>query len=256
MKALASISLALCFFLSLSQSALAQDRLILNDGSTLEVKIIEQNDDIVRFYLLEDDAKRHISLEKKYIDRIERKAKNLRIVNLSLYSEPHKLKNVSYEIKDSSILVSNSVTGNFEVFYNNIKSVDVRRKNGGKRAAIGAAIGAATGLLLGYGIGSAVGDDPPCPPPFFSPTQSILVALQQLYAAAFDPCTSRTAEEKAEAGAAFGMIYGALIGAAVGWGRVKIPIKGSFEKFDRNKSKLERYSIKVLSNSHPEEPIQ
>jgi len=55
MKALAVLSLAL-FFLSLSQSALAQDRLILNDGNTFEVTIIEENDVVVRFYMLGDPS--------------------------------------------------------------------------------------------------------------------------------------------------------------------------------------------------------
>jgi len=55
-------------------------------------------------------------------------------------------------------------------------------------------------------------DDPPCPPPFY-PAPNIFAALQQLYAAAFDPCTERAAEEKATVAAFGGMFIGAIIGA-------------------------------------------
>jgi len=162
-KALAPLSLALCLLLALSQSALAQDRLIMHDGSTFEVNIVEENDVVVRFYLLEDDAKTVTSTEKKYIDRIERAISKRAISKryatwISIYNRPSELFGVLYEVKDSSIVVSSK-----EVFSNNIKTIKIRReKNKGR----GTLIGAATGFVVGVVIGLALGDDPPCPPPF------------------------------------------------------------------------------------------
>jgi len=52
------------------------------------------------------------------------------------------------------------------------------------------------------------------------------------------------------------MFIGAIIGATAGSTKAKIVINGDYEYYDSNRNKLEGYSIKVLSSSHPKEPIQ
>jgi len=236
MKALASISLALCFYLFSTQFSIGQDKIILNNNDTLEVEILEENYSRVKFYLLEDDAKNVISLERKYIDRIEKEIKKkFKIYQtwISLYSRSKKLKGVLYEIQDSSVLISYSLikkaylSGNFSVskiHYNDIKFIQIRRKG---RVAIGAGIGGAIGIAIGIPVGYAQGDD-------------ILYTARQ------------------NAGwYAYGLgIIGAGTGALVGSIKAKIHINGSFENYDSNRNRLERNAINVLSNSHPEEPIQ
>jgi len=58
------------------------------------------------------------------------------------------------------------------------------------------------------------------------------------------PCEPLTAWEKA---GSIGLVFGAtgaLLGRLMGSIKVRIPINGSFENFDNNRNKLERYSTK------------
>jgi hypothetical protein len=151
---------------------------------------------------------------------------------ISLNEKSHELKGVLYETKDSAIMVSNSfqredyAAGKFEVSkinYNDIDFVKIRAKNSVlNRALIGAVAGLAVGVLAGF----IEGDDPP---------------RSGLDMRPFSP--HMTAERKATAyGIAFAFC-GAGIGVLVGQINLKIPIKGDFEKFNRNKSKLKRHSF-------------
>lgn len=150
---------------------------------------------------------------------------------VSLNSEPFKIKGVLYEIKDSSILVSSSVViqdysiDRFEVanlHINNIETIKTRRKNNiGK----GVLIGAVSGFVLGGLIGLISGDDPPC-------TSGSLI------------CFRFTAEEKALGTGVPLAVGGAGIGSLIGSIKVKIPINGSINSYNRNKNKLREYSIK------------
>jgi hypothetical protein len=136
-----------------------------------------------------------------------------------------KREGVLYEIKDSSISVSNSLrredyyNRNFrlsEIKYADIDVVKTRMKNS---ILVGALAGGLTGFLAGTVIGIISGDDPP----------GIL---------------SFTAGEKA-------MVYGSMLAAGcAGIGaleasiKIKIPINGSLEKFKSNRNRLKRYSIR------------
>jgi len=147
---------------------------------------------------------------------------------ISLYGEPSKLKGILYEVKGPSIVVVNSIYKE-EVFYSNIKTIKIRREN---NVGKGAKIGAATGFAVGVAIGFAEGD-----------TNDIILGPTPAEGNAFFAGVILAA-------------YGAGIGALLGLPKRRIPINGSFVNFDNNRNKLERYSIKVLSRSHAEEPIQ
>ncbi len=145
---------------------------------------------------------------------------------VSLNSEPFKIKGVLYEIKDSSILVSSSVviqdysTDKFEIVklhINNIETIKTRRKNNIGRGVL---IGAITGFAVGCFIGLIDGDDPP------------------------NTFLGMTAEEKALFAGVPLAVGGAGIGALIGSIKVKIPINGSINSYNRNKNKLGEYPIK------------
>lgn len=138
-----------------------------------------------------------------------------------------KINGILYEVKDSSILVSNSImkqdyiNGNFDlsqINYNRIDIVKIRAKNSvGK----GTLIGALTGFAVGGMLGILSGDDDP----------------EEVYFAS-------TAEQKAVGNAVVMSILGVGIGAIVGSIKVKIPIKGNMEDFNRSKNKLKKYTIR------------
>ena len=150
---------------------------------------------------------------------------------VSLNSEPFKIKGVLYEVKDSSILVSRSVviqdysTDRFEIAklnINNIETIKTRRKNSiGK----GVLIGAVSGLVVGVLIGLIDGDDPPC-------TSGSWICLRY------------TAGQKALMAGVPLAVSGAGIGALIGSIKVKIPINGNINNYNRNKNKLRKYTIK------------
>ena len=87
---------------------------------------------------------------------------------ITVNSELLKPKGVLYEIKDSSILVSNSVLiqdyyserfDTFKLHFNDIETVKIRKKNS---IGNGILIGAFTGIAIGGLIGLMSEDDPPC----------------------------------------------------------------------------------------------
>lgn len=145
---------------------------------------------------------------------------------ISLNNSSDKIKGVLYEVQDSSITVSNSVfredyvTNNLKlskISYNKIDNLKVRAKN---NVGKGALIGSITGMLTGVIIGLIAGDDPE------------------------DYILSTSAEEKAViAGVTLG-IGGAAVGAMCGLIRIKIPINGNLGNYNRNKSKLKKYSFR------------
>ena len=150
---------------------------------------------------------------------------------VSLNSEPFKIKGVLYEIKDSSILVSSSVviqdysTDKFEIVklhINNIETIKTRRNNNIGRGVL---IGAITGFAVGSLIGLISGDDPPCPSGSWI-------------------CFRYSAGEKALMAGVPLAVGGAGIGALIGSIKVKIPINGSINSYNRNKNKLGEYPIK------------
>lgn len=147
---------------------------------------------------------------------------------ISLNQQPYKVNGTLYDVRDSSILVSSSLsikdynTNNFEVTdisVFEIKNINVRKKNKvGKSALIGAAVGITVGAIAGY----SMGDDESSGP-------------WDLY--------NYSAEQNALGGAVAGGIIGAGLGAAIGLIKVKIPINGSMDNYHDNKAKLREYSL-------------
>ncbi len=146
---------------------------------------------------------------------------------ITLNSEPFKTNGALYEIKDSSILVSNSLVirdysaGSFEtanLHINDIETIKVRRKN---RIGRGVLFGALGGFALGGIIGLASGDDP-------------------------DDCVffCASAGEKALIAGIPLSITGAGLGALIGSFKIKIPINGNISNFNKNKQKLRKYAFR------------
>lgn len=140
---------------------------------------------------------------------------------ISLDNKPNTLKGVLYEINDSSIFVSNSKlkkdysTGNFkvsEIYYNRIDVMKTRRKYSIEKGTL---IGEVAGLAILIAATSGEG---------FSPRELAFIGLP--FAA-----------------------IGAGIGALAGSIKVIIPINNSFENFNKNKNKLQKYSY-VQEYSH------
>ena len=139
---------------------------------------------------------------------------------------------VLFETKDSSIIVtdsyykSNYSAGRFrisEINYNDINVIKIQAKNSVLK---GIFLGAVTGFVVGAIIGAASGDDNP-----------------NTYVPHGYLDTPKTAGNKALSGGVVSMFLGGGIGAVVGTFKLIIPINGNFDKFRRNKSRLERHSF-------------
>ena len=144
----------------------------------------------------------------------------LSVAEVSINFGNRKIYGSIYEIKDSSIVVSNShrqrdyLRKSFQTKVINCSQIDVisvRHKN------LGALYGALGGLLAGAIIGYAQGDDTP-------------------------GIMSFTATDKAILGGFLGVLPGTLIGGLIGSIKIKIPINGNFENFNKKKELLKKYS--------------
>jgi len=162
-------------------------------------------------------------------DSIQTKDNNQKIkifrIWVSLKSDPYKIKGVLYEVKDSSVFVSNSLViqdysvDKYEVtklHIADIETIKIRRKN---RIGNGVLIGSLTGFVVGGIVGLVDGDDPP----------GTLLRLD--------------AEDKAIMMGVPLAVIGAGIGALFGSSKITIPINGSMDNYNRNKEKLRTYSI-------------
>ena len=156
---------------------------------------------------------------------------------VSLNEEPFKIKGVLYELKDSSILVSNSViikdysTNKFETInlhMNSIETIKTRRKN---RIGKGIWIGALSGFVIGGTIGLISGDNDSSTGSSNYPTNYPTVDLSF--------SSGQTALILALPSAAVGAGIGALVGSI----KVKIPIYGNISNYNNQKNKLRKYSI-------------
>ena len=135
----------------------------------------------------------------------------------SIDNKESMLRGVLYEIKDSSVLISNSLLrqdylkGNFKVSYIDFKNIDhlhVRSKNS---LAIGTFIGFVLGVVGAYGIAQGIARE------------------------------DEIAGAMVIVGTPF-IFLGTAIGASAGSLRIHIPINGNYENFKRNENRLERYS--------------
>ncbi|MEI6695774.1 MAG: hypothetical protein WCO13_06880 [Bacteroidota bacterium] len=141
---------------------------------------------------------------------------------ITLNNSAKKLTGVMYEIKDSAILVSNSMVrnnylkGNFkvsEINYNTIDLVKIRSKY-----SIGK--GALSGGIFGFALGGILG----------------LIFSQDIF-------TPIPVGEKIMTGGISLGIGGALLGAVIGSMQITIPINGNIENFNKNKAQLKKYTI-------------
>ncbi len=151
--------------------------------------------------------------------------------------KPDKIQGIFYSLKDSSIVVANAIVPNgeknkvyskkVELHIRVIDKIYIRKKNKkGKGALLGAFVGFAVGFVIGY----AQGDDPPCSTtnpwnvsdifcnPVNANTKGFIVAVPMTFA-----------------GAALGMALGSI--------KIKIPINGEMKKFQKNRRKLNSFSI-------------
>ena len=149
---------------------------------------------------------------------------------ITLNNNSPEVKGVLYDIKDSSISLTNSfsfsgadyLSGNFKlttINYNNIYRIKTRRNNS---VVAGVLLGTSAGVITGAIIGGSQGDDPPC--------------------ASFICLFRMTAKDKALLGGVLGAFAGAGVGALSGLITIKIPINGNIQTFNKNKDRLRKYS--------------
>ena len=152
---------------------------------------------------------------------------------ISLINGKHLMKGVLNAVNDSSVLVSNSLvkkdysTGKFEltkISFNNIDLIKIHSKNSVGRGIL---IGTLTGFATGWMIGRMSGDDPPPAPG--------TITIMWL-----------SVGDKAKMDGSLLAVTGALIGGLIGIIQHEIPINGSFEKFNRNKSRLKKYTFRYM----------
>jgi hypothetical protein len=147
---------------------------------------------------------------------------------ITLYSGPDNMIGALFLLKDSSILVSNSLvkehfnSGNYEVAELYIDDINLIRS----KRRVGPLNGGILGALVGAGVFAlgtriAIGP-PPYPIGFigFSADDNYIFMLPA------------------------GAILGATTGAIIGGIRIKIPINGSIDNYNRKKKKLGRYTVK------------
>jgi hypothetical protein len=130
-----------------------------------------------------------------------------------------------YQVTDTSILITDSfefdelhfeATQNLNhLIYYDIRFIELKRKKSAGQAAL---IGALSGLVIGGILGFADGDDD-------------------------GGIISFTAGEKALIGGGMGAITGAGLGVMLSSFKFRIPINGKKRQLDRNRKRLERFSI-------------
>lgn len=140
---------------------------------------------------------------------------------ISLPDKPYEVNGTLYELKDSSLLVSNYKTYSdfiihnnptIELYINNIDLIETRKRN---RIGMGILIGAVSGFVAGGLIGLTRGDD-----------------------------AEQTTGQKAVIGGLSLAAAGGLVGLLVGSVKVVIPIEGNFIKYKDQRLKLQKYSTK------------
>ena len=161
---------------------------------------------------------------------------------ITLYSGPDNMIGALLLLKDSSILVSSSLVkedynnGNYEVaelYIDDINLISSRRPLGtASYAVIGAIIGAGLGALTGRIVeGPPPEPEPPSPYSSISMGWSLglgdgdFISPYAIYVPA-------------------GAVGGAIVGAVIGSIKIKIPINGSMENYNRKKKKLGRHTVK------------
>ena len=155
------------------------------------------------------------------------------ITSVSIGNPPKKLKGSLFQLNDSSMavvpneLIKQDFYGEMEslvVKIDQVNMLKIRRKGS---IVKGAVIGAISGLAIGFVVGLAIGVDENMPKtgtPF------------DIY--------RKTAAKQGLMYGAISMVPGAAIGALIGSISIKIPINGNQGTYEKNRKKLERYSVK------------
>ena len=147
---------------------------------------------------------------------------------ITLYSDPDIMIGALLLLKDSSILVSNSLikedymSGNYkldELYIDDINLITIKRRDGAVK-------GAFLGAIVGAGLSAIVTRILNGPPPY--PNDC------------WGPCADDTYMFMVPFGAAVGAVTGGIIGGI----KIKIPLDGSMGKYNLNKKKLGRYTVK------------
>jgi hypothetical protein len=137
---------------------------------------------------------------------------------ISLNNYRGQLKGVLFEIKDSSVLISNSLvkadysSGNFKVTYIHFSDIDhlsIRKKN---RVLNSTLLGSVAGFTTAYIAANSVTKN--------KDESAFFMFIYGVPSVALGAC------------------FGALIGSF----RINFPVKGSFEYFKRNETRMEKYS--------------
>jgi hypothetical protein len=227
--------LLLALFVLISMSLLSQtnDTIILKTGEIIPCKIDNISKSGVVSYYYTDSTGNSVMTQssKTFIQEIIKPDSLFTLEKakyktwISIYSSSDALKGTLCEIKDSSILIaghslaypSSDISEMINLHINDIETIKVRRSG---KIGLGCLIGAAAGLATGLTIGLIHGDDP----------EDYLIRFSAAdYALIYGISC---------------MVGGAGIGAAIGSLKIKIPINGSMDTFNKEKSRLRKYSIK------------
>ena len=145
---------------------------------------------------------------------------------ISLNNSPDKIKGVLYDLKDSSILVSNSYKvqdyysdkiETVELHIKNIETIKVRKKNN---------------ILIGAGIGAIVG---------LTATAIVVSGNRNKRSSLL---WDKNSFKELDAALIVGVGLGAAgIGALIGSIKIKIPINGSMNNYKENHDKLRKKAV-------------
>ncbi|MCK5067817.1 MAG: hypothetical protein KAR16_10275 [Bacteroidales bacterium] len=147
---------------------------------------------------------------------------------ITLLSDPDTIIGALFLLKDSSILISNALikedyyNGNYEVaelYINDINMISSKRPLGPANYAV-------VGAIIGAGVGALTARITTGPPPYSSP---IGIDFSGVTYAVYIPV---------------GAVAGAITGVILGSIKIKIPINGSLDNYNRKKKKLDRYAIR------------
>jgi hypothetical protein len=129
---------------------------------------------------------------------------------------------ILYQTTDSALQITNSfiikdlLSGKYQITkinYSNISVIETWSISKLNRGILyGAFGGTTTGVIIGFSLGGSAGGG------------------------------SFTASEKAVMLGILGFLGGTIVGTFVGLASIKIPIYGSFDNFNKNKSRLKKYS--------------
>jgi hypothetical protein len=197
-----------CKVLNISKSGLVTYNFVESNG---DLGMAEKGKALIKEIKLKDSL--FVATKKRYQTWI------------SLNNTIFNVKGTLYKIKDSSILVMKVAEKNvysvdrsemIKIQVNYTETIKVRRNgNIGRGFLIGALSGVAVGTMIGF----IKGDDP---------KEYWIRFSAEDYALIY--------------GITLG-IGGGLLGGAIGSAKIKIPINGSFENFNKERSRLKKYSL-------------